>query len=122
MLSSKYEMKYCSWCVRDRLVDLLFSACVRCVGFSFIWEWQSAACQNPDVSLCIIFVSENFIKNFSILYSPLKRHLVDGTSVRVPAERVVAEVTTSTFHHIVFSSEKVLLAVGKSFCKSLLTF
>ncbi|XP_052535424.1 thioredoxin domain-containing protein 11 isoform X1 [Tympanuchus pallidicinctus] len=66
---------------------------------------------------------ENFIKNFSILYSPLKRHLVDGTSVRVPAERVVAEVTTSTFHHIVFSSEKNVLllyyAQWCGFCASL---
>lgn len=87
-----------------------------------MWEWQSTACQDPDITSCFIFISENFIKKFSILYSPLKRHLVDGSSVRVPAERVVVEVTTSTFHHVVFSSEKVLIAAGKSSCKSLLTF
>ncbi|XP_065589024.1 thioredoxin domain-containing protein 11 isoform X1 [Cyrtonyx montezumae] len=66
---------------------------------------------------------ENFIKNFSVVYSPLQRHLVDGTSGRVPAERVVAEVTSSTFHGVVLSSEKnvVLLYYAQwcGFCASL---
>ncbi|OXB56145.1 hypothetical protein ASZ78_005083 [Callipepla squamata] len=66
---------------------------------------------------------ENFIKNFSVLSSPLQRHLVGGTSLRVPAQRVVAEVTSSTFHGVVLSSEKnvVLLYYAQwcGFCASL---
>ncbi|NXU55714.1 TXD11 protein, partial [Turnix velox] len=49
---------------------------------------------------------ENFIKNFSILYSPLKRHLVDNPSVHSPEQHVITEVTTHTFRHTVLLSDK----------------
>ncbi|XP_074409250.1 thioredoxin domain-containing protein 11 isoform X1 [Zonotrichia albicollis] len=66
---------------------------------------------------------ENFIKNFSILYSPLKRHLVDDPSVHFDEERVVTEVTTSTFQQTVFLSAKNVLllyyAQWCGFCASL---
>ncbi|XP_009475607.1 PREDICTED: thioredoxin domain-containing protein 11 [Nipponia nippon] len=66
---------------------------------------------------------ENFIKNFSILYSPLKRHLVDDPSVRLHEQRVITEVTTNTFHDAVFLSEKNVLllyyAQWCGFCASL---
>ncbi|KAM6299357.1 thioredoxin domain-containing protein 11 isoform 1-T1 [Aegotheles albertisi] len=66
---------------------------------------------------------ENFIKNFSILYSPLKRHLVDDPSVHFHEQRVITEVTTSTFHDTVFLSEKNVLllyyAQWCGFCASL---
>ncbi|KAM6121880.1 LOW QUALITY PROTEIN: thioredoxin domain-containing protein 11 [Phoenicopterus ruber ruber] len=66
---------------------------------------------------------ENFIKNFSILYSPLKRHLVDDPSVHFHEQRVITEVTTNTFHDTVFLSEKNVLllyyAQWCGFCASL---
>ncbi|NWI90500.1 TXD11 protein, partial [Pitta sordida] len=66
---------------------------------------------------------ENFIKNFSVLYSPLKRHLVDDPSVHFQEQRVITEVTTNTFHEIVFLSEKNVLllyyAQWCGFCASL---
>ncbi|XP_054698520.1 thioredoxin domain-containing protein 11 isoform X3 [Grus americana] len=66
---------------------------------------------------------ENFIKNFSILYSPLKRHLVDDPSVHFDEQRVITEVTTNTFHDTVFLSEKNVLllyyAQWCGFCASL---
>ncbi|NXA04013.1 TXD11 protein, partial [Sapayoa aenigma] len=66
---------------------------------------------------------ENFIKNFSILYSPLKRHLVDDPSVDFQEQRVITEVTTNSFHETVFLSEKSVLllyyAQWCGFCASL---
>ncbi|OPJ79417.1 thioredoxin domain-containing protein 11 isoform C [Patagioenas fasciata monilis] len=66
---------------------------------------------------------ENFIKNFSALYSPLERHLVDEPWVRVPDQRVITEVTTNTFRHTVVLSEKNVLllyyAQWCGFCASL---
>ncbi|NWI59794.1 TXD11 protein, partial [Calyptomena viridis] len=66
---------------------------------------------------------ENFIKNFSVLYSPLKRHLVDDPSVQFQEQRVITEVTTSTFHEAVFLSRKNVLllyyAQWCGFCASL---
>ncbi|XP_067162561.1 thioredoxin domain-containing protein 11 isoform X2 [Apteryx mantelli] len=66
---------------------------------------------------------ENFIKNFSVLYSPLKRHLVDDPSVHFHAQRIITEVTTNTFHDTVFSNEKNVLllyyAQWCGFCASL---
>ncbi|XP_071426876.1 thioredoxin domain-containing protein 11 [Pithys albifrons albifrons] len=68
-------------------------------------------------------VLENFIKNFSVLYSPLKRHLVDDPSVHFPEQHVITEVTTHTFHDTVFVSEKNVLLLYYSqwcgFCASL---
>ncbi|NWX39152.1 TXD11 protein, partial [Steatornis caripensis] len=66
---------------------------------------------------------ENFIKNFSILYSPLKRHLVDDPSVHFQEQHVITEVTTNTFHDTVLLSEKNILllyyAQWCGFCASL---
>ncbi|NWS69782.1 TXD11 protein, partial [Crotophaga sulcirostris] len=66
---------------------------------------------------------EDFIKNFSVVYSPLKRHLVDDPSVRFHEQHVITEVTTSTFHHTVFLSEKNVLLIYYAqwcgFCASL---
>ncbi|XP_069726706.1 thioredoxin domain-containing protein 11 isoform X2 [Phaenicophaeus curvirostris] len=66
---------------------------------------------------------ETFIKNFSVLYSPLKRHLVDDPSVHFHEQRVITEVTTSTFHDTVFLSEKNVLLIYYAqwcgFCASL---
>ncbi|XP_068764948.1 thioredoxin domain-containing protein 11 isoform X3 [Struthio camelus] len=66
---------------------------------------------------------ESFIKNFSVLYSPLKRHLVDDPSVRFRAQRIITEVTTSTFQDAVFLNEKNVLllyyAQWCGFCASL---
>ncbi|XP_074821545.1 thioredoxin domain-containing protein 11 isoform X2 [Natator depressus] len=66
---------------------------------------------------------ENFIQNFSILYSPLKRHLVGDSSVHFPAQHIITEVTTNTFHDVVVLSEKDVLllyyAQWCGFCASL---
>ncbi|NXA54826.1 TXD11 protein, partial [Nothocercus julius] len=60
---------------------------------------------------------ENFIRNFSVLYSPLKRHLVDHPSVPSHAQRVITEVTTNTFHDTVFLNQKnVLLLYYAQWC------
>ncbi|KFP69730.1 Thioredoxin domain-containing protein 11, partial [Acanthisitta chloris] len=60
---------------------------------------------------------ENFIKNFSVLYSPLKRHLVNDPSAHFQAQHVITEVTTNTFHQTVFLSEKnVLLLYYAQWC------
>ncbi|XP_065500838.1 thioredoxin domain-containing protein 11 isoform X1 [Caloenas nicobarica] len=66
---------------------------------------------------------ENFIKNFSALYSPLKRHLVDDPSAHFPEQHIITEVTTNTFRDTVFLSEKNVLllyyAQWCGFCASL---
>ncbi|XP_074867164.1 thioredoxin domain-containing protein 11 isoform X2 [Carettochelys insculpta] len=66
---------------------------------------------------------ENFIQNFSVLYSPLKRHLVGDSSVHFHVQHVITEVTTNTFHDVVFLSEKDVLllyyAQWCGFCASL---
>ncbi|NXI51074.1 TXD11 protein, partial [Chloroceryle aenea] len=67
---------------------------------------------------------ENFIKNFSILYSPLKRHLVDDdASVHFHNHRAITEVTANTFQDAVVLSEKNILllyyAQWCGFCASL---
>ncbi|NWI99631.1 TXD11 protein, partial [Crypturellus undulatus] len=60
---------------------------------------------------------ENFIRNFSVLYSPLRRHLVDDPSVPFHAQHVITEVTTNTFHDTVFSNQKnVLLLYYAQWC------
>uniref|UniRef100_A0A8B9BVP0 Thioredoxin domain containing 11 n=1 Tax=Anser brachyrhynchus TaxID=132585 RepID=A0A8B9BVP0_9AVES len=68
---------------------------------------------------------ENFIKNFSVLYSPLKRHLVDDASVHFHVQHVITEVTTSTFRnqtllHFIFQNVLLLYyAQWCGFCASL---
>ncbi|XP_067407428.1 thioredoxin domain-containing protein 11 isoform X2 [Emydura macquarii macquarii] len=66
---------------------------------------------------------ENFIQNFSILYSPLKRHLVGDSSVHFHAQHIITEVTTNTFRDVVILSEKDVLllyyAQWCGFCASL---
>ncbi|KAM7152200.1 thioredoxin domain-containing protein 11 [Macrochelys suwanniensis] len=66
---------------------------------------------------------ENFIQNFSTLYSPLRRHLVGDSSVHFPAEHIITEVTTNTFRDVVVLSEKDVLllyyAQWCGFCASL---
>ncbi|XP_019350260.2 thioredoxin domain-containing protein 11 isoform X1 [Alligator mississippiensis] len=66
---------------------------------------------------------ENFIQNFSIIYSPLKRHLVGDSSVHFHVQHVITEVTTNTFHEVVLLSEKDVLllyyAQWCGFCASL---
>lgn len=98
---------------------------IHSIGLEARFFWISKKnCQNrifgetEIILLCINFISENFIKNFSILYSPLKRHLVDDPSVHFHEQRVIIEVTTNTFHDIVFLSDKVHLITENVSCKS----
>uniref|UniRef100_A0A8D0DJG7 Thioredoxin domain containing 11 n=1 Tax=Salvator merianae TaxID=96440 RepID=A0A8D0DJG7_SALMN len=67
---------------------------------------------------------ETFIQNYSVLYSPLKRHLVgDGRPSHVHAQHAVREVSTQAFHEVVLRSEKDVLllyyAPWCGFCMSL---
>ncbi|XP_063171047.1 thioredoxin domain-containing protein 11 [Candoia aspera] len=67
---------------------------------------------------------ETFIQNYSVLYSPLKRHLVgDPRPGQARARHIVQEITTSTFHELVLRSPKAVLllyyAPWCGFCASL---
>ncbi|XP_053132881.1 thioredoxin domain-containing protein 11 isoform X2 [Hemicordylus capensis] len=68
---------------------------------------------------------ETFIQNYSVLYSPLKRHLVGDSArpSRLPAQHIIQEVTTDTFQEAVLKSEKDVLllyyAPWCGFCMSL---
>ncbi|XP_036266990.1 thioredoxin domain-containing protein 11 isoform X3 [Pipistrellus kuhlii] len=68
------------------------------------------------------FTLESFIQNFSILYSPLKRHLIGSDSAQFPSQHLITEVTTDTFWEIVLQKQDVLLlyyAQWCGFCSSL---
>ncbi|XP_054992782.1 thioredoxin domain-containing protein 11 [Sorex araneus] len=68
------------------------------------------------------FTLESFIQNFSLLYSPLKRHLMGSASAQVPSRHLITEVTTETFWDVVLQTQDVLLlyyAPWCGFCPSL---
>ncbi|KAJ1097239.1 hypothetical protein NDU88_002364 [Pleurodeles waltl] len=54
---------------------------------------------------------ETFIQNFSIQYSPLRRHLVGASSVPHREQRLISEVTTDTFRSVVLQSTKDVLLI-----------
>ncbi|XP_061456224.1 thioredoxin domain-containing protein 11 isoform X2 [Rhineura floridana] len=67
---------------------------------------------------------ETFIQNYSVLYSPLKRHLVGDTRPsRIHSQHVVREIFTDTFHKVMLKSDKDILllyyAPWCGFCMSL---
>ncbi|EAW85142.1 thioredoxin domain-containing protein 11 isoform 2 [Homo sapiens] len=65
---------------------------------------------------------ESFIQNFSVLYSPLKRHLIGSGSAQFPSQHLITEVTTDTFWEVVLQKQDVLLlyyAPWCGFCPSL---
>ncbi|XP_075420398.1 thioredoxin domain-containing protein 11 isoform X2 [Tenrec ecaudatus] len=62
------------------------------------------------------FTLESFIQNFSILYSPLKRHLIGSDSAQYPSERLITEVTTDTFWEVVLQKQDVLLLYYAQWC------
>ncbi|KAL0617572.1 Thioredoxin domain-containing protein 11, partial [Plecturocebus cupreus] len=65
---------------------------------------------------------ESFIQNFSVLYSPLKRHLIGSDSAQFPSQHLITEVTTDTFWEVVLQKQDVLLlyyAPWCGFCPSL---
>ncbi|CAI5791990.1 domain-containing 11 isoform X1 [Podarcis lilfordi] len=67
---------------------------------------------------------EIFIQNYSVLYSPLKRHLVGDTRPsRIRSQHVIREIFTDTFHEVTLRSEKDILLVYYApwcgFCMSL---
>ncbi|KAM9304891.1 thioredoxin domain-containing protein 11 [Gastrophryne carolinensis] len=60
---------------------------------------------------------EAFIRNYSKVYSPLARHLVGEPFSRKTGHRLITEVTSSTFHHIVLDIRKdVLLLFYTTWC------
>ncbi|XP_074136662.1 thioredoxin domain-containing protein 11 isoform X2 [Sminthopsis crassicaudata] len=59
---------------------------------------------------------ESFIQNFSILYSPLKRHLIGSDSVHFPSQHLISEVTTDTFWEVVLRKKDVLLLYYARWC------
>ncbi|XP_012587352.1 PREDICTED: thioredoxin domain-containing protein 11 isoform X2 [Condylura cristata] len=68
------------------------------------------------------FTLESFIQNFSVLYSPLKRHLIGSDSAQFPSPHLITEVTTDTFWEVVLQKQDVLLlyyAPWCGFCPSL---
>uniref|UniRef100_A0A8C5YWZ6 Thioredoxin domain containing 11 n=1 Tax=Marmota marmota marmota TaxID=9994 RepID=A0A8C5YWZ6_MARMA len=68
------------------------------------------------------FTLESFIQNFSVLYSPLKRHLIGSDPAQFPSQHLITEVTTDTFWEVVLRRQDVLLlyyAPWCGFCPSL---
>ncbi|XP_055963406.1 thioredoxin domain-containing protein 11 [Sorex fumeus] len=68
------------------------------------------------------FTLESFIQNFSLLYSPLKRHLTGSASAQFRSRHLITEVTTETFWDVVLQTQDVLLlyyAPWCGFCPSL---
>ncbi|XP_063790375.1 thioredoxin domain-containing protein 11 isoform X2 [Pseudophryne corroboree] len=60
---------------------------------------------------------EDFIQNFSKVYSPLRRHLVSDPALGKLKHQLITEVTSSTFHHIVLERRKdVLLLFYTTWC------
>jgi len=111
------------WKCQKLMTRNQFWICIFSVSSS---ELRSKNCPNPVfvqlklTLFCTNFLSENFIKNFSILYSPLKRHLVDDPSVHSREPHVITEVMTTTFRETVLLSEKVHLTADKVPCGWLL--
>lgn len=62
------------------------------------------------------FTLESFIQNFSVLYSPLKRHLIGSDSAQFPSQHLITEVTTDTFWEIVLQKQDVLLLYYAQWC------
>ncbi|XP_038619889.1 thioredoxin domain-containing protein 11 isoform X2 [Tachyglossus aculeatus] len=61
-------------------------------------------------------ILETFIQNYSILYSPLKRHLTGDVSTHFPSWNLISEVTTGTFWEVVFKKKDVLLLYYAQWC------
>nr|XP_020022842.1 thioredoxin domain-containing protein 11 isoform X2 [Castor canadensis] len=59
---------------------------------------------------------ESFIQNFSVLYSPLKRHLIGSDSAQFPSQHLITEVTTDTFWEVVLRKRDVLLLYYAQWC------
>ncbi|KAM5227736.1 thioredoxin domain-containing protein 11 [Ctenodactylus gundi] len=65
---------------------------------------------------------ESFIQNFSVLYSPLKRHLIGSDSAKFPSQHLITEVTTDSFWEVILQKQDALLlyyAPWCGFCPSL---
>ncbi|XP_034878176.1 thioredoxin domain-containing protein 11 isoform X1 [Mirounga leonina] len=62
------------------------------------------------------FTLESFIQNFSVLYSPLKRHLIGSDSAQYPSQHLITEVTTDTFWEVVLQKQDVLLLYYAQWC------
>ncbi|EHB04177.1 Thioredoxin domain-containing protein 11 [Heterocephalus glaber] len=62
------------------------------------------------------FTLESFIQNFSILYSPLKRHLIGSDSAQFPSQHLITEVTTDTFWEVILQKQDVLLLYYAQWC------
>ncbi|XP_072691916.1 thioredoxin domain-containing protein 11 isoform X6 [Canis lupus baileyi] len=62
------------------------------------------------------FTLESFIQNFSVLYSPLKRHLIGSDSAQFPSQHLITEVTTDTFWEVVLQKQDVLLLYYAQWC------
>ncbi|XP_037669505.1 thioredoxin domain-containing protein 11 isoform X2 [Choloepus didactylus] len=62
------------------------------------------------------FTLESFIQNFSILYSPLKRHLIGSDSAQFPSQHLITEVTTDIFWEVVLRKQDVLLLYYAQWC------
>ncbi|XP_068100798.1 thioredoxin domain-containing protein 11 [Hyperolius riggenbachi] len=60
---------------------------------------------------------EAFIQNYSMVYSPLQRHLISEPSCRKLKHGLITEVTSSTFHNVVLDiSKDVLLLFYTTWC------
>ncbi|XP_041531861.1 thioredoxin domain-containing protein 11 isoform X2 [Microtus oregoni] len=62
------------------------------------------------------FTLESFIQNFSVLYSPLKRHLTGSDSAQFLSQHLITEVTTDTFWEVTLRKQDVLLLYYTPWC------
>lgn len=73
-----------------------------------MWSLKQASyspCTERRTDLIFSLFSESFIQNFSVLYSPLKRHLIGSDSSQFPSQRLITEVTTDTFWEVVLQKQ-----------------
>lgn len=69
------------------------------MGEHFSFKVGELFCLNKD-DLIFSLSLESFIQNFSVLYSPLKRHLTGSDSAQFPSQHLITEVTTDTFWEV----------------------
>ncbi|KAB0394984.1 hypothetical protein E2I00_007494, partial [Balaenoptera physalus] len=93
------------------------NSAARVKGFAAIVDVKEESHYVLDPKQALMkFTLESFIQNFSVLYSPLKRHLIGSDSAQFPSQRLITEVTTDTFWEVVLQKQDVLLLYYAQWC------
>ncbi|XP_051819165.1 thioredoxin domain-containing protein 11 isoform X3 [Antechinus flavipes] len=91
-----------------------------CCNTVVLPQWHSISRTHNVCELCVNqsigIKPKSFIQNFSVLYSPLKRHLIGSDSIHFPSQHLISEVTTDTFWEVVLRKKDVLLLYYARWC------